>query len=306
MKKKIDIGIVVLHYNNYEDTIECVNSMVKNIDTRSFHIVVICNCSPDGSDQKLSDFYNNKEYISVHCSPTNLGFSGGLNEGLKLLKTKFTEIEYIIFSNNDITLLDRYLYMHLVEESKRSDFAVLGPMIINGAGSCTDNPIFFKGYSRRNAEYDLKYFEKRLRAVKCGYEKLFLFNRKWNPCVKRYKRKHYDLRKSGVSTNTYLFRMEDVVCHGSFLVFSRKYQHYFDGLDSRTFLYAEEDILYAHLKDKGLKSVYSPNILIYHRGGSTIDKVFPKNKQKKIFLFTNYIKAINAYIDLLSELGMDF
>ena len=83
---------------------------------------------------------------------------------------------------------------------------------------------------------------------------------------------------------------------------SKKYFNFFNGLDAKTFMYAEEDILFVHLLEKKLLSVYQPRIVIYHKGGSSVNESFKINKKKKIFLYTNYIKAIEAYLTFISDI----
>ena len=69
-------------------------------------------------------------------------------------------------------------------------------------------------------------------------------------------------------------------------------------------MYAEEDVLFIHLTDKKLLSVYQPNVIVYHKGGSSIKASYKVDKKRKIFLYTNYIKAINAYLALLDDLSL--
>ena len=76
MKKKIDIGIIILHYNNIEDTNECIESIKSNIDTKLFQIIVIDNKSPDGSGNVLSSKYQDDINVKIILNEKNEGFSG--------------------------------------------------------------------------------------------------------------------------------------------------------------------------------------------------------------------------------------
>ena len=100
----------------------------------------------------------------------------------------------------------------------------------------------------------------------------------------------------------FLQRRENIVIHGCFFVFSPKYFEYFNGLDVRTFMYAEEDITFAHILDKGLKTVYLPSIQIYHKGGSSVKNTYKNKRKQQMFLIENHIKATQAYLRLLDEL----
>ena len=299
---KIDIGIIVLHYNNYLDTCETIESLKQNIDTKQYKIVVIDNKSPNNSGVLLKEKYENERDIDIILCEKNEGFSAGLNLGIRHLRMNY-EPKFTILSNNDINLLDKHLFQHLSSEYEQSGFAVLAPMIITPDGRCNDNPIFDIWYSRENAKYDLKYWKHRLFFTKLGLERLYLFNRHHNYFLKRHKRKIYQIRKDK-SPGIFMKRRENVVAHGCFIVFSEKYFEHFDGLDVRTFMYAEEDVLFVHLLEKKLLSVYQPNVVVYHKGGSSVKASYKKDKGRKIFLYSSYINAIEAYLSLIDELKM--
>ncbi len=303
MKDRIDIGVIMLHYNNLNDTNECIDSIKANFDTNNFKIIVVDNKSPNNSGIQLKERYKNDKVVEIIINEKNEGFSAGLNVGINYLQSKY-DAEFVILSNSDIHVLDKKLYSHLNDEYKQSNFSVLAPMILTPDGRCDDNPIFDTVYYKKNALYDLRYWKHRLFFTKLGLERLFLFNRNHNPIVKYRKKKVYKIRKDR-SPGVFLNRRENVVAHGCFLVLSKEYFKHFDGLDERTFMYAEEDILFAHIVDKKLISVYQPKIAIYHKGGSSIKTTFSKDRKRKIFLYTHYIKAIKSYLKLNDELGID-
>lgn len=302
LKKKIDIGIVILHYQNIEDTLQCVESILNRLDTDSFIVAVVDNCSPNNSGSELCRKLKNYEKVIVHLNKKNLGFSGGNNVGIRIIKEQF-DPNYIVLSNSDIELIDNSFYHKIETEYNKSNFAVLGPMIINPNGRNDSNPIFNIAYPRINAVYDLRYWKKRLFATKLGLEKLYCFCRAHNPLVEKHKRKIYINRKE--NSQSPLIRQEGKVLHGCFMIFSREYFRYFEGLDVQTFLYAEEDILFIHLMEKKLKTVYNPDIHILHKEDGSINKSFKTTRKKKIFTYKNYIKAIKSYLLLLKQLKIN-
>lgn len=303
MKKEIDIAIIILHYNNIEDTKECIESFKRKIDTVSFKIVVIDNKSPNKTGEVLKESFDSDPVVDVLLADKNLGFSFGLNFGINYVN-EFYSPKFVILSNNDIQLIDNNLFAKLSNEFDKSNFSVLGPMIVTPNGKCDDNPIFDTYYSMKNAKYDLKYWRHRLLFTKLGLERLFLFNRNHNYFVKLHKKHNYVIRKDR-SPGIFLKRRENVVIHGCFIVLSKTYFSNFSGLDPRTFMYAEEDVLFVHLLDKRLLSVYLPEIKIYHKGGSSVESSFRNPKKKRVFLYENYIKAIQAYIILIKELKIN-
>ncbi len=94
MKK---VGIVLVNYNNYELTADCIASIKKSTYT-AVTIVVVDNASTDCSGKKLS---KEKEIVFIQAQE-NLGFSGGNNLGICYLKKK--GVDYIMLLNNDTVI----------------------------------------------------------------------------------------------------------------------------------------------------------------------------------------------------------
>ena len=97
-------------------------------------------------------------------------------------------------------------------------------------------------------------------------------------------------------------RQENIVLHGAFLIFSKKYFEQFNGLDSRTFMYMEEKILAAKLKKCGLKSVYNPKIVIFHNEDSATNSIKKTKRSKNLFVYKNAIKSSKVLIKELETM----
>jgi GT2 family glycosyltransferase len=96
------VFIIVLHYQNWDDTNECLDSL-KKIDYDNFEIMVID---------------NDKE---------NQGFAKGNNIGIKQALEK--KADYILLLNND-TIVDPDFLKKLVEAGESGkQFGILGPVI---------------------------------------------------------------------------------------------------------------------------------------------------------------------------------
>ena len=85
MKREMDmepkVGIILLNYCNYKDTIACVNSL-KCINYRKYHIYIIDNHSPNESMINLKRLESDD--ITVIDSGKNGGFAYGNNVGIDL------------------------------------------------------------------------------------------------------------------------------------------------------------------------------------------------------------------------------
>lgn len=61
-----------------EETINCVSSIRKNIDTSNYHIIVVDNASPNKTGFQLKK-YGDDSTVTVLLSEKNLGFANGNN-----------------------------------------------------------------------------------------------------------------------------------------------------------------------------------------------------------------------------------
>lgn len=93
------VAVIVVNWNNAQDTIDCVNSL-KKINYKNFKVFLVDNGSTDGSLEKLRPFAD--ENIEIIETRQNLGFSGGNNVAVeKALAEKF---DFILLLNNDTTV----------------------------------------------------------------------------------------------------------------------------------------------------------------------------------------------------------
>ena len=300
--KKYKAVFVVLNYMNYDDTTECIESICENIDTDRFHIVLVDNNSPDGSGKKLAERFTRHKDVTVLLNPDNKGNSEGWNYGIRYAREHF-EFDFLATPDNDTVFIEKNFCQKLEEEYKKSKFAVMGPMILGPNGRCDANPLFELPYTREKALEDIAMFEKKIKLLKHGtlsvhkkakYIRQKLFRTKQHGAPQRR------VREPGF----FLKRQENVVLHGCFFIFSKTYFEHFEQFDVRSFMYAEEDILYTHVRHEGLKTVYNPEIIAYHKGEASTRKVTGNIKSKEIFRSEKSIEAIKGYISLLDELGI--
>ena len=140
MKKKFDVGFVILNYKTYQDTIKCVQSIVNTIDTDNYFIVIVDNGSDNESLEVLNKEYEKDDKIAVLDAEKNLGFSKGNNVGIKYLRDLY-DFQYIVVLNSDIILFQSNFFKTVDALYEKNHFAVLGPMIINGKLNIKSNPM---------------------------------------------------------------------------------------------------------------------------------------------------------------------
>lgn len=290
MKDKVEIVFLILHYNTIDDTRKCIESIKKNINVK-YRIVVVDNNSLNKTGMILKSKYANDKSIDIILSSKNLGFANGNNLGFDYIHKKI-DTDFVVMLNNDTFLLNDSFYELVKDEYKKSNFAVLGPKILlpnNKVNPIQKELISLKELKKRVFRLYINYYCN-LFFISFIYEDLKkIFLKKRN--VKNY----YNI--DGVDE-----RQENIVLHGAFLIFSKKYFEKFNGLDSRTFMYMEEKILSARLKKNGLKSVYNPKIVIFHNEDSATNSVKKTKRSKNLFVYKNAIKSSKVLIKELETM----
>lgn len=108
------VYIILLNYNGYEDTIECVNSIAKD-NYSNKRVIIVDNNSSDGSYEKFREEL--KDTILIK-NKENLGFSAGNNVGIKHAMNN--NADYIMLLNND-TVVDNNFILPLVNELEKDN-----------------------------------------------------------------------------------------------------------------------------------------------------------------------------------------
>ncbi len=117
------IYIVLLNWNGYKDTIECVKTLSK-VKYKNFKILIVDNASANESVKVLK---KELPQIKLLVNKENLGFSGGCNVGIKYaLKDK---ADYVLLLNND-TLVDKNFLTELIKVSESDkNIGIVSPFI---------------------------------------------------------------------------------------------------------------------------------------------------------------------------------
>ncbi|PIN86227.1 glycosyl transferase [Candidatus Woesearchaeota archaeon CG10_big_fil_rev_8_21_14_0_10_44_13] len=121
--KKPKVSIIILNWNQHDDTAECLRS-IRLIDYGNYEVIVVDNGSEDGSEKRIK-----KEFpeIKLVKNNENLGFTGGNNRGIGLAMGKGAD--YVLLLNND-TIVKKDFLSRLVQaaESDRN-IGIVGPKI---------------------------------------------------------------------------------------------------------------------------------------------------------------------------------
>ena len=285
----VDISFVILHYLVSEQTKTSIDSIIKKVDSPNYLIVVVDNFSNNGSIEEIEQYVKNDNKFIIVKNEKNLGFANGNNTGIKYINKNY-DCDFICVLNNDVYLKSSNIYSEIKKEYITSSFAVAGPKIYTKDGKTTSNPkgtdIFtYKSVKHRQIEINVYYF---------------LYKMHLDRVVQLLEK-----RKSSVPTtekkeiNQKLYKVQ---LHGCFYIFSKKYFECFDGFDSRTFLYMEEEILFQHLLNKNLESVYLPQIEVFHEEDASTNAMLQKRpRTKQIFFLKHHRKSIRILLDIIKN-----
>lgn len=111
------VSIVLLNYNSYKDTLECIKSL-SSITYSNYKIIIVDNNSSDNSELKIKEYIKGNDRIHFIQSGKNLGFSWGNNVGIKYALEQ--GCKYICLLNND-TVVEPNFLEHLVRSMEQDD-----------------------------------------------------------------------------------------------------------------------------------------------------------------------------------------
>lgn len=234
------VAIVVLNYLNFEDTIECVDSILKN-RYDIVGVVVVDNGSYNHSYELLIEEYRHRSEVYVIKSPRNLGFSRGNNLGIRFARKKL-RADFVLVVNNDTVFTESDYIEKLVSNYSK------------GVG-CIGSSIVLRDGARQG-------IYKEYISLKDTF--IYLINmhsKRWGSSF------DFPVGKGEMTE----------ALHGSAIMFTPDFFKYYKGFYPRTFLYGEEAILFYMCKCKGLEQRYVADASIYHKEDQSSAMAFDNN-----------------------------
>ncbi|MFP3125328.1 glycosyltransferase [Ectobacillus funiculus] len=280
------ISFVILHYLTEQDTIECIESILNNVDYKDYSILVVDNGSPNNSGESLKLRYQYNSKVDIILSDKNLGFAKGNNVGF--LKAKYEyQADFIILMNNDTIIEQQDFLDQVVSKYNSTKYAVMGPNIISTVDNNHQNPQPFKIITKKDTWYQLI---RHLALLLLNYLNL-------EPAMKNILKK---FKQEKVLVTRHKEELTDVQLHGSCLIFSPMYIQKFDGLYDKTFMYFEEAILFHLCRTNSLKTFYSPDLVIFHKEDSATDAYLKNSLQKNRFVYKHSVRSILHLLKLMN------
>ncbi|WP_320054877.1 glycosyltransferase family 2 protein [uncultured Acetobacteroides sp.] len=246
------LSIIIVNYKNELRSIEYIKNELSKVSMPHI-VVVINNAAMDDSNRILSEALNadlisdieqpiNKDkrcFVVAH--PDNLGFAKGNNLGVEF-SVKHFDVDYFLFSNNDISFVNSDVVEQLVAKiSNLSNVGLIGPKVIGLDGKDQSPEPYMPFWKKYIWMYWLTPFlSKKIKT------KLF----KLDYSEKAKEGIHYKIMGS-----FFLAKKNDFIKCGM--------------MDPNTFLYAEELILSERLSNIGKFAYYYPEVTIIHEHGKT-------------------------------------
>lgn len=121
------VSVVIVTYNNWAYTKQCLDSLFHTNDYPNIEIIVVDNMSTDETRIELSRIIHPN--LKVILSPNNTGFAGGNSIGCQ-----FSTGEYIVLLNNDTILTPGWIH-RLIKPLKENDNIGMAGPVSNSVGN---------------------------------------------------------------------------------------------------------------------------------------------------------------------------
>jgi len=116
------VAIILLNWNGFEDTSECIKSLLQ-LSYNNYKVVVVDNKSDNEEGKRLKEYF---PQIHLIQNEINRGFAGGNNDGIKWAKDNNFDLVWIL--NND-TVVDKDSLLFQVKHFDNKNVGCVGPKI---------------------------------------------------------------------------------------------------------------------------------------------------------------------------------
>lgn len=235
------IGIVILNYNTWDETINLLDSLNKYYKNMKYKCYVVDNCSDIKPNKDQEEYFKSKNNIELIFSKFNKGYSAGNNIGIK--RAIQEQCNYIFICNSDVLFIDKTIINMIHFSQANPNVGIVGPQIFDSKG-------IFQPF----------YMLTKLTAL--GKLKLILLKTPISIFLNKFKSsfiREYELDKPlkvfGVS--------------GCCFMMTNKCAKFLYPFDENTFLYEEEYIIGSKLEQSAYESYVIPNTHIIHAHGKS-------------------------------------
>lgn len=267
----MDVTIIIINYNTKEITNNCINSIYEHSFGFTYEIILVDNCSNDGSNEYF--MYNNRlKYIQLK---KNYGFGYANN-----IAAKISVGDFLFFLNSDTLLLNnsiKFLLEYFTSKNE-SKIGFLGTFLFDGKMNL--NTSYFKFPGIRDSVIS-----------------------ELNQILLRLKNKKLLIKNETVNYKRIICAMNVDCISGAAMMIPKKIFMEYNGFDTDYFLYFEETDLQKKMKLKGLSSriIDGPKIIHFENQSTALSMNFLQYKNqyiKSLFLYFKKNHSKSDYIFL--------
>jgi GT2 family glycosyltransferase len=254
----LSFGLVILNWNNGEDTVECLDALLAARPLPE-KVVVVDNGSVDDSPARIRKWRElagsavNDDWLTVIEAGSNLGFAGGSNVGIRYLIAK-TSVTHVMLLNNDAVVAESF-FADIRDAIRRAPGAgVIGPTI-------REDPVRDRVWYAGGTEYPLRALVQHGLSVPAST----------------------DPRDTDFVTGCAMIMSRTAIEKAGVLA-----ECYFPA-------YFEDGDFCHRAKDAGFRVMYAPGAVVYHKVGATVRAAnldlhltYHKNRLRVIYARRNY------------------
>ena len=124
------VYVILLNWNNYDDTKRCLESLAQT-SYPNLRAIVVDNGSVDGSGDRLRAAFPDVGFVQ---NEANLGFSRGCNEGMREA-LKDSDCAYVLLLNNDALVAPSFLESAIARGESDKRIGLIGGKILHSPES---------------------------------------------------------------------------------------------------------------------------------------------------------------------------
>lgn len=271
MKNISRIAVIIVNYNSWEYTINCLESIRSSVkDFSHFRIFLVENGSSNDSLKHLSGYISSVKNMKIEfiVSEVNTGFANGNNLGIE--KAFELGFGYYFLLNND-TIISEDVFLSIID-------------FFNNNRNCSIIALHTRSLSGNREIYCT-----RRRPTFTDFILLY-HSPSWNYKWLRSYKKHY-MADQDFTKPFYVYAGS-----GAALALKKEYFDKTGFLDENTFLYSEEFIIAEKAANAGMITMFMPEPAIIHLGGQS-------TKNIKSFSFIEYCKSEKYLLSVIYKYG---
>ena len=121
----LDLSIVVVNWNTRHVILDCLESILANLDRLSVEVIVVDNASTDGSAHAIGEAF---PQVNLIANETNRGFAAANNQAMRIARGK-----YVLLLNPDTVVLENVFEKALAYAEQHPDVGVVGCQVMESA-----------------------------------------------------------------------------------------------------------------------------------------------------------------------------